>query len=365
VGAPSGWTNRGDLTALFPAEQYAGIGTAAGVYTFNPSLLTRGVHTIAWVVTDNVGGADGVGSRFFNVAGGASASVTGSSVLGSSETLAAPAMMAVAGGSSERSLADEVSLAPADTRAIQVRRGFDESTPLRDIGFDATGRAVIHGEELDRFELDLRTLGPSDPRTLSGYMRVGERLGPLPIGSRLDETTGQFTWLPGVGFVGSYDLVFLRWQDGRPVSRFEVRFVLHPKGSNRVGPQVMIDTPFDSASGLAQGRPSGELARLEPFLVAGWAVDLDDTVGTGVSTVHSWAYPVTEFGHDAPIFLGIAAYGGHRPDVGAIFGERFTASGYDLLAPGLPPGTYDVAVFAWSTAKHEFVPAKVVRVHIR
>jgi hypothetical protein len=259
------------------------------------------------------------------------------------------------------SLAEEVAAAPVDTRPIPGRRGFAEHTPLREIRADATGRFVIHGEELDRFEIAGRetpdiNVGPATVRW-SGHMRVGEHLGPLPIGSRLDETTGAFTWMPGVGFVGSYDLVFVRWQGGRGVSRQDVRFVLHPKGSNRVGPQVMIDTP----SWDTDFRPKAEATGL---YIAGWAIDLDDTVGTGVSTVHSWAYPVTAAGHDAPIFLGVAAYGGDRPDVGAIFGERFAASAYDLLAPGLPPGTYDIAVFAWSTAKHEFVPAKVVRVHI-
>ena len=88
-------------------------------------------------------------------------------------------------------------------------------------------------------------------------------------------------------------------------------------------------------------------------------------MGTGVSTVHAWAYPVLENGHDAPIFLGAAAYGGRRPDVGAVFGERFTGGGFDLVTPGLAPGTYDVAVFAWSTARHAFVPARVVRVTVR
>ncbi len=68
VGAPFGWTSRGDLTSLFPS--YAGIGTAAGVFTFNPSALSDGIHTIAWLVTDNTGGADGIGSRYFTVNGG-------------------------------------------------------------------------------------------------------------------------------------------------------------------------------------------------------------------------------------------------------------------------------------------------------
>jgi hypothetical protein len=362
VGSPFGWTRRSDITALFPG--YGGLDTAVGRFSFNPSLLSDGVHTIAWVVTDNMGGADGVGSRFFSVSGGVSGSVTesvlGRSVLGGSvqgETEGAGTTSA--GSLSSVSLAEEVAAAPVDTRPIHGRRGFAEHTPLREIGVDATGRAVIHGEELDRFEIAGRetpdiNVGPTTVRW-SGHMRVGEHLGPLPIGSRLDETTGAFTWMPGVGFVGSYDLVFVRWQGGRAVARQDVRFVLHPKGSNRVGPQVMIDTP---AWGV-------EFGFGQSILVAGWAIDLDDTVGTGVSTVHVWAYPVTDAGHDAPIFLGVAAYGGQRPDVGAIFGERFTASAYDLLVPPLPPGAYDIAVFAWSTARSEFVPAKVVRVTVR
>jgi hypothetical protein len=65
------------------------------------------------------------------------------------------------------------------------------------------------------------------------------------------------------------------------------------------------------------------------------------------------------------VFLGAAAYGGQRPDVGAIFGERFTASGYGLLVNDLAPGAYDVAVFAWSTAMGRFAPAAVSRIAVK
>ena len=47
------------------------------------------------------------------------------------------------------------------------------------------------------------------------------------------------------------------------------------------------------------------------------------------------------------------------------FRDRFARSGFDLVTPGLAPGTYDVAVFAWSTARQDFVPAQVVRVTVR
>ena len=248
----------------------------------------------------------------------------------------------------------EVAGAPLAEEPVAGRRGFDLTAPFRPLAADADGRAVIHGEELDRFELKL---GPShhEGRALAGYLRAGEALTALPVGSSLDDATGTFTWQPGVGFVGAYDLVFVRSENGRAVARQEVRFTLHPKGSNRVGAQVAIDTPATEE----------QFAAGEQILIAGWAVDLDDTVGTGISAVHVWAYPVQDAGHGTPMFMGLAEYGGHRPDVGVMFGERFARGAYDLVSPGLPPGTYDVAVFAWSTARLAFVPARVVRVTVR
>jgi hypothetical protein len=173
--------------------------------------------------------------------------------------------------------------------------------------------------------------------------------------------TGTFTWQPGVGFVGRYDLVFVEWAGGRAVSRQEVTITLHPRGSNRVGPQVMIDTP--SFGELVSGY-AGQ------FRVGGWAIDLDDAAGTGIGALHVWAYPVDPLtglgaGVTSPTFLGLTAYGGARPDVAAVFGEHYLYSGYDLVAGGLTPGTYDIAVFAWSTVRHAFVPARVVRVQVR
>jgi hypothetical protein len=144
--------------------------------------------------------------------------------------------------------------------------------------------------------------------------------------------------------------VFVRWTDGQAVARREVRFVLDPKGSNRLGPQVTIDTPTANAT---VGRS---------FSIGGWAIDLDDRVGTGIDTLHVWAYPA---GGGDPIFLGSTAYGGARPDVATIYGDRFTHSGYGIIVDSLPPGQYDVAVFAWSTVKDGFVPAKVVSVTVR
>jgi hypothetical protein len=250
------------------------------------------------------------------------------------------------------SLADEIGAARMDTRAIAVRRGYDASTPLRRYGF-RNGTATIQSEELDRIELHLDEVDGarrSVEGSLSGYLRVAGGIAPLPIGSALHAASGTFTWQPGVAFVGSYDLVFVRWSAGRAVSRQDVRIVLNPKGSNRVGPQVIIDTP----------RPQQEVA--QPFVIAGWATDLDSSFDVGVDAVHVWAYPLR--GGD-PIFIGAAAIGGARPDVAAVYGDRFGRSGYGIRLQGLEPGNYDIAVFAYSTIRGGFVPAKVVRVTVR
>ncbi len=145
--------------------------------------------------------------------------------------------------------------------------------------------------------------------------------------------------------------------------------MLNPKGSNRVGPQTVIDLPAvaSAEAGLpAQAGRDGEPVVVgQPFFLAGWAADLDSTVDGGVDTVHVWAYRVRAAGWDAPRFLGAAVYGGPRPDVAAIYGERFRNSGYGLGVDGLESGTYDLAVFAYSTVRGGFVPAKLVRVTVR
>ena len=170
----------------------------------------------------------------------------------------------------------------------------------------------MRGEEIDRFEL---ALGDHVGTRYTGHLRAGGGLAPLPIGSQLDATTGQFTWAPGVGFVGTYDLVFVRWEGTQAVARHEVRIILAPKGRGHVGVQVAIDTP----------RSQQDVG--QPFVLAGWAADLDAAEGSGIDTLHVWAYPSTG---GAPVFLGTPTLGGIRPDVAAVYGDQFREAGFAL-----------------------------------
>jgi hypothetical protein len=120
-------------------------------------------------------------------------------------------------------------------------------------------------------------------------------------------------------------------------------------------PFIFIDVPAEDATDPFFTPPLGTDVR-----VAGWAIELGAATGTGVDTVHVWAYPTSGA---APLFVGVAAYGGVRPDVGAIFGSRYTESGFNLTG-FLPPGEYDVVAFAHSTTTNSFNGVQLIRVEV-
>jgi hypothetical protein len=310
VGTPGGWTSRPDLTLLFGGA-YDGVGSALAVFTFDSRTLSNGVHTIAWLVNDNLGRPAGVGSRFFTV--------SNSSLVAAPVTAPTAALQAAARG------------------ALEGRRGVVADAPLTTYEADADGVITIEAEELDRIELKTGAT--------AGHLVTPAGPAPLPIGSRIDPEDGTFTWLAGVGFVGRYDFVF-----DTPAGRRDVTIVLHPKRAATAGAQVVIDLPG----------PSQTVTRA--FSIAGWAADLGAPTGTGIDAIHVWAYPVD--GTD-PVFLGSAELGVARPDVAAAHGARVASSGYQLRVQDLAPGTYDLAIFPWVASLNGFAPAQVVRVTVR
>ena len=65
VGHPVYGFERGDITSMFPG--YKNTKTAVGYFPLDTRLMTNGLHTIAWVVRDTAGHAQGIGSRFVTV----------------------------------------------------------------------------------------------------------------------------------------------------------------------------------------------------------------------------------------------------------------------------------------------------------
>jgi len=97
----------------------------------------------------------------------------------------------------------------------------------------------------------------------------------------------------------------------------------------------------------------------QPYVIAGWAIDLAATEGSGIDTVHVWAYPTTG---GAPNFLGEANIGDARPDVAATYGPQFERSSYSLVTTDLQAGTWDIVVYVHSSVSNTFQTAQIVRV---
>jgi hypothetical protein len=56
---------RSDIATLFPG--YANSDGALAYFDFDPTQYSNGIHTLEWIVTDNAGNSDGIGSRFFYI----------------------------------------------------------------------------------------------------------------------------------------------------------------------------------------------------------------------------------------------------------------------------------------------------------
>ncbi len=66
VGQPVYNNFRADIAGLFPG--YANTAGPVGYFMLDTTRYANGVHTIAWLVRDSVGNAQGIGSRFFTIA---------------------------------------------------------------------------------------------------------------------------------------------------------------------------------------------------------------------------------------------------------------------------------------------------------
>ncbi len=119
-----------------------------------------------------------------------------------------------------------------------------------------------------------------------------------------------------------------------------------------------------SRPAMAIDLPSAGTTVLQPFSIAGWAIDPAAAAGTGVDAIHVWSYPNPGSGKP-PVFAGVASYGTARNDVGGVFGSQFTSSGFQLSVNGLPPGPNRLTVFAHSTVTGQFSGVETVDVIVR
>jgi hypothetical protein len=218
-----------------------------------------------------------------------------------------------------------------------------------DIAYSAASRAfllVTHGAGLQEYEDAAIPINPDGTPYDNGFILTNTPdVRPVVSGD------GNFNPRVVAGYEGRYLAV--------TASRFSAihgQFASNGGGQPGPGPGPGPSQP-DTRMNLDIPVPGSSAAGW--VTVAGWAVDLNSSSGTGVDGVHVYAFPVS--GGPAR-FLGAAA-SMSRPDVGAIFGPRFTSGGFTLTAP-LPPATYDVTAYAHSTVTGTFTAVRAARITV-
>jgi hypothetical protein len=211
VGHPTYNQFRSDIASLFPGRPNSG--GAVGFLTLNTTTLADGVHTIAWGVTDSAGNAEGIGSRYFTVLNGAASSsitVERSSSTQSAMGQALEVRQSATAGDSTGEAVAALDSVPVSGTPTYLRTGFDQTAPLEIVDTDRRGVSRVEATEMKRFQLTLGAPVTGGEDRYEGYVVANGRLRSLPIGAFLDRKTGDFFWQPGVGFHGTYTLLFVR-----------------------------------------------------------------------------------------------------------------------------------------------------------
>ena len=240
---------RADVSEAFPGLNNTGapgVGGPVGAYFLDTTTYPNGVHTIAWVATDDGGATDGIGSRYFNVINTGASAVQSYTSDRHREERSDAAISKI----------EDIFNLPLSFDALSVKREFNLTAPPEKIVPDNFGNVRVEMREVERLEISFDSDNPPSPpfrkegelhtgvlstirykkvnnvsatSILSGHQVVGSEPRPLPIGSTLDQRNGTFSWLPGPGFLGTYDLLFLLTDELGIMRRIPVKITIRPK----------------------------------------------------------------------------------------------------------------------------------------
>jgi hypothetical protein len=237
---------RVDIATLFP--DYANSKGAVGYYYLDTTAYTNGLHSIAWSVKDSDNKVSGIGSRFFWILN------TGAGAMGAGNELSTATFTNIIQFTQRFGSVLDLAHITSDycspifvTIGYKLNQLFETICPdknsVRKVEIRETERAAVYmdttGIEEEKpagvgLEAKQKTHQPlrnmlSESTGWTGYLIVGQDLRPLPAGSSFDSKAGVFTWQPGPGFIGEYDLVFVNQAAGQEASKRFVKIVIKPK----------------------------------------------------------------------------------------------------------------------------------------
>ena len=199
---------RSEIAEYFPG--YTNTYGSMATFSLDTTAYENGIHTIFWIAKDNAGNSDGIGSRFFSIQN-ASNSRIGNNMSSTNNRQSLGRM------SRTESMGEEKYI------QFEYKTNFDSGNQYCPLFTDENGRDVIIITELKPVEIK------SEERIhiVDGYLKSGENYRPLPIGSSIED--GIFHWIPGPGFLGDYDLVFVgKDNDGASITK-SLRIRIQPK----------------------------------------------------------------------------------------------------------------------------------------
>ena len=113
---------------------------------------------------------------------------------------------------------------------VRIKKGYNQHIKPQEIYPDKQGVIKLESRELERIEIQLNHLTlNSQLSSINGYLAVGDELRPLPIGSFIDTKRGIFSWQPGHGFFGNYELVFIGKCENGALMKRTIRMRITPK----------------------------------------------------------------------------------------------------------------------------------------
>jgi hypothetical protein len=219
VGQPNYGHYRADIAGAFP--RYSNTNGAIGYFVLDTTKLSNGMHTIAWVASDDQGHSSGLGSRFFTVLNDTSSTAA--------MTAATPMGAETAPAEESGAPVEIMAELPVENAAVTLARPASGEAVPETVVPDFAGAIEVRSVEAEPIDLQLETqFQDGAGGTYAGYLVSGGEMRPLPLGSTLDPNQGRFRWQPGAGFIGTYELVFVKTRPDGSKSRVPVTFVIRP-----------------------------------------------------------------------------------------------------------------------------------------
>ena len=222
LGNPYGYNvANSTIATLFPG--YANTDGPVGYLHIDTTTYQNGVHTISWTVTDDAGNSEGIGSRYFSIRNINTGNGSTSSTMSRDRGHVSPG---------------ELSGIPVDySSPVRIKKGYKRHAAPKEIYPDKEGIIQLEIKQLERIEIQLNHLIQFTRNTqcstshaaLRGYLVVGDEYRPLPIGSTLNPGKGIFSWQPGHGFLGGYELLFVGNGENGAFVQKRIHLNINPK----------------------------------------------------------------------------------------------------------------------------------------